>query len=281
MMDGFQRVEGAALDDTGQRDTGDGGAAGAHRVPDVSPPPEAREAMLNVPGSVLFLLAALLLVHLVRVLLLTPDEDMHLIIMASFIPARYAEGLVASGLIGFISPVTYNFLHGDWTHLIVNSVWLLAMGSAVAKRVGSVRFLAFSLICGVFAALAHLIAHFGEVTPMIGASGAISGHMAAALRFIFSVDSNRQGGRLIHDDLRAVPLKPLVDALRDPRVLLVLGVWLATNVVSGAGILPVTDEDTAIAWEAHIGGLVAGLLLFGLFDHPDGEVARQPSRGSE
>lgn len=236
-----------------------------------------REPMFNVPGSIVALIVIFAVVHAVRMLLLSEEEDLTLLLATAFIPARYEHGLLASGVLGFTSPVTYNFLHGDLTHLGINSIWLLAMGSAVAKRIGDLRFLLFSLICGLFAALAHLVTHFGEVSPVIGASGAISGHMAAAIRFVFSVERDRAGVDMMRRDLRAIPLKPLHQVLGDPRVLGVLGIWLATNVITGMGVVPLAEEGTIIAWEAHIGGFAAGLLLFSLFDHPDCEIAAPAS----
>src|SRR5262245_65853199 len=79
--------------------------------------------------------------------------------------------------------VTYAFIHADWTHLLVNSIWLLPFGSAVARRFGAVRFLAFFAVAAAAGAALHLATHAGEQFPMIGASAAISGTMAAAMRF--------------------------------------------------------------------------------------------------
>lgn len=232
---------------------------------DLEPRHYGHQPMFNVPSSVLVLLAIMGLVHGARTLM-TPEQDLNFLVHMAFVPARYIDGLLASGLTGFTSFVTYNFLHGDMTHLVINSVWMLAMGSAVAKRIGNLRFVLFSFICGLFAALAHMLAHFGEVAPVIGASGAISGHMAAAIRFLFSVDNNREGARKLQSDLRSIPLKRLSMALRDARVIAILVIWLLTNVISGMGIIPMDDGSNLIAWEAHIGGFIAGLLLFSLFD---------------
>ena len=240
------------------------------------PAPPA-QPMFNVPASILVLILCFGVIHAGRALL-SPEQDLVFLIEMAFIPARYVEGLLASGLTGFTSFVSYNFLHGDLTHLGVNSVWLLAMGSAVAKRVGTFRFLLFSFVCGIFAALAHLLTHWGEIVPVIGASGAISGHMAAAIRFVFSVPGNRQGAGMLHGNLRAIPLKPLSVAMQDGRVLAILVIWLLINVLSGLGIIAVGDENP-IAWEAHIGGFVAGLLLFSLFDHP-GNGEQVPLEGA-
>jgi membrane associated rhomboid family serine protease len=105
---------------------------------------------------------------------------------------------------------------------------------------------------------------------MIGASAAISGTMAAAMRFAF-----QRGGPLglfRGGDERAyrVPAIPLTGVLHDPRVLLFLVVWFGINILFGLGSFPVTGSEQPVAWQAHIGGFLAGLLLFSWFDRrPD------------
>ncbi|MCP4934633.1 MAG: rhomboid family intramembrane serine protease [bacterium] len=253
-------------------ETGQGGPEWNEQVEEPAQP------MFNVPTSILVLIVLFSLVHGLRYLL-SPGQDLVFLIEMAFIPIRYVDGLFSSGIAGFTSFVSYNFLHGDLTHLGINSIWMLAMGSAVAKRIGTLRFLLFSSVCGLFAALAHLVTHWGEIVPVIGASGAISGHMAAAIRFIFSVPSDRHGAGMLHGNLRAIPLKPLFQALQDGRVLAILAIWMMTNVVSGLGIISVGDENP-IAWEAHIGGFVAGLLLFRVFDR-SGNGGGKSGDGSE
>lgn len=230
--------------------------------------PHGRQPVFNVPFSIVLLIGLFMLVHAVRGLL-TLQQDWWFVNQFGFVPVLFANGLWDAGLRGVLSFLTYNFLHGDSTHLIINSIWMLAMGSAVAKRVGDFRFYLFSFFCGLFAALAHLLTHYGEATPVIGASGAISGHMAAAIRFVFSVDNSREGSRLLHSDLASVPVKNLFQVLRDVRVLAILVIFVVTNVISGLGYINVTGEEGALlAWEAHIGGFIAGLVLFSLFDRP-------------
>jgi membrane associated rhomboid family serine protease len=161
--------------------------------------------------------------------------------------------------------VTYALIHGDVTHLIVNGVWLLAFGSAVARRFGTPRFLGFFAITAAAGAAVHLATHTGEFVPMVGASAAISGFMAAAMRFAF------QGGGPLEmwrtQDARSYRVRaaPLITALTNPRILAFLLVWFALNFLLGLGTLPIGDERE-IAWQAHVGGFVAGLFLFSLFD---------------
>jgi membrane associated rhomboid family serine protease len=97
------------------------------------------------------------------------------------------------------------------------------------------------------------------MTPVVGASAAISGQMAAALRFVFA-------GRPGEGDLAQVPLESLSKTLTDRRILTVLGFWVVLNVVFGLGVVSIAGTAGDIAWEAHIGGFLFGLLCFGFFD---------------
>jgi membrane associated rhomboid family serine protease len=160
----------------------------------------------------------------------------------------------------------YSLIHADWTHFGVNAVWLLPFGSAVARRFGALRFMAFFAVTAAAGAALHLATHAGEQYPMIGASASISGLMAAAMRFAFQ----RGGplGLLRGDDEEAyrVPAIPLTGVLRDARVLIFLAVWFGINLIFGLGSLSFTGSDQPVAWQAHIGGFLAGLLLFSWFD---------------
>jgi membrane associated rhomboid family serine protease len=228
--------------------------------------------MLNVPPVVTLTIAAMGLVHAFRAFVLTPRGDIQFLLLFSFIPARYDPTLLtqvdAPGSWGARAWtfVTYAFIHGDITHLGLNTVWLLAFGSAVARRFGAPRFLAFFVVTAAAGAALHLITHLGEFWPMVGASAAISGFMAAAIRFVFQAGGplGLLGGS--RNRGYATPAAPLFVTLRDPRVLAFLAVWFGLNILFGLGSLSLTDDQQSVAWQAHIGGFVAGLLLFPLFD---------------
>jgi membrane associated rhomboid family serine protease len=231
-----------------------------------------REPLFNIPPIIVAVLAVLALIHAVRTLLLSDEQDIVLLLSFAFIPARYDTSVVLGGVLpGGLSAelwtfVTYSLIHADWTHLGVNTVWLLPFGSAVARRFGAPRFLAFFMVTAAVGAAMHLATHAGEQSPVIGASAAISGTMAAAMRFAF-----QRGGPLSFwrdGDAAAyrVPALPLVGVLRDPRVLAFLAVWFAINILFGLGSLPITGSNQVVAWQAHIGGFLAGLLLFSWFD---------------
>ena len=162
---------------------------------------------------------------------------------------------------------TYALLHGSWTHVGLNTVWLVAFGPPVARRFGAVRFLAFFLVTAVAGALAHWASAPTDYAPLIGASASDSGLMAAAARFVF-----QPGGPLGLQDMSTgrahanPPALSLLAVFTDRRTLMFVGVWLATNVVFGAGAQTLGVYDGPVAWVAHMGGFFAGLLLFPLFD---------------
>jgi membrane associated rhomboid family serine protease len=236
--------------------------------------PVNREPIFNIPAVVVVLLVVFALIHLVRTLVLTEQQDIEVLLLFAFIPARYdASLLVAGGWPGGFGAqvwtfVTYAFLHGSWVHLGLNALWLLPFGTALARRFGSTRFIAFFLVTAAAGALVHLALHVGEQSPVIGASAAISGAMAAAMRFAFQRGGPLGFWRSEDDEAYRVPALPLAGVFRDPRVLAFLVVWFGVNLIFGAGSLPIGGEDQPIAWQAHIGGFLAGLFLFSLFDPP-------------
>jgi membrane associated rhomboid family serine protease len=233
--------------------------------------PPRRQRILNVPAIVVGLVIALGLIHAFVVLALTAQQTTEVLLLFAFIPARYDPAVLpdvvwpggeAADIWTF---VTYALLHGDVSHLVFNTVWLLAFGSPVAQRFGPLRFMAFMAVTAAAGAGVHLLTHFGELLPMIGASAAISGTMAAAIRFAF-----QRGGPLTSWRDRAeanrVPAASLIASLRDPRVLAFLAVWFGINLLFGLGPISMPGIEQAVAWQAHIGGFVAGLLSFAAFD---------------
>jgi membrane associated rhomboid family serine protease len=237
----------------------------------------------NAPAVVLGLVGALFGVHLLATFM-DQAEANRLIAYFALSPARYAP--LATGevvplpggmLVDLAGFVTHIFLHADWGHLIFNSIWLLAFGTPVARRFGATRFLIFFLICGIIGGLTHVIIHAGELVFVVGASGAVSGLMGGAARFVFLA-----GGPLGLMTARdpSLPGAPraqatILQALSDRRTLIFVGVWLGLNLLFGLSGLSLSGETVSIAWEAHLGGFAAGLLLFGFFD----PMKQSPSGG--
>lgn len=263
-----------------------------------------REPVFNLPGVALATLAVLIGVHLLRLYGLSDADDSYFLRALAFVPGQFTfafdpdavareltrlaqEGdrqriLIGQFFLGtggpqYWSPLTYAFLHADWTHLAVNGLWLAAFGAPVARRVGAGRFLALFAVASIGGALAHYLTRPVDLAPVIGASAAVSGLTAAALRFIFQpgapLGAQFWFGPLSPDEAARQPALSLGAAVRDRRVIQFATIWFAINLAIGLLARPLGISDYGIAWEAHIGGFVAGFLLFRLFDPPQPERA--------
>ena len=238
-----------------------------------SPPkllPEApREPILTLPRALTAYVLLIAFIHL-RVLL-PPDLENWTIDAFAFIPKRYDSTRLAIFFPGGTGAkiwtfVTYSLLHANLSHIGFNVLWLLPFGSALARRFGAIRFFAFMAVTAAAGALAHLLTHEHAVAPMIGASASVSGAMAAAIRFAFVQGSFLSFNRGDAEAAARVPALSLMRALRNTRVLGFLGVWFAVNIIFGIGSIAIGADGTSVAWQAHIGGFFAGLVLFSLFD---------------
>jgi membrane associated rhomboid family serine protease len=150
----------------------------------------------------------------------------------------------------WLTPLTSLFLHGGLLHLGGNMLYLWIFGNNVEEAMGHGRFLAFYLVCGFLATGGHVLADPASEVPVIGASGAISGVLAAYL--------------LLFPHARVLTLIPLGFFTRlvyIPAVVL-LGIWILLQVASG---LLTPREASGVAWFAHIGGFLAGLVLVAPF----------------
>lgn len=221
------------------------------------------EPLFNAPPVVLWLAGTFLVVHLV--IQFAGDQLANWLLLAlAFIPVRLmegGEGLPGGEVARVTQFVSYGFVHGDWMHLAMNSFWMLAFGSVAARRLGAVNFLGFSALAAVVAASFSLALNWGQELVLVGASGAIAGQMAIAVRLIFA-----HGGTLrtiMQRDVSQAPPEPLIRLFSNRSAVIFLVIWLGIDVLTaGSGIL----TEGRIAWEAHLGGFLTGLLAFPLFD---------------
>jgi membrane associated rhomboid family serine protease len=234
---------------------------------------QPREPILNVPAVVVAVLVVLGGIHAAREWLLPDGFDRALVWTLAFVPARYDGGAFSDGVLpgGFGADIwtffSYALLHADWTHFGFNAVWLLAFASPVARRFGPWRFLSFFAVTIAAGALAYLLANAGAMAPMIGASAGISGMMGAAARFAFQPRGSLDVWYRDRQYADRVPAAPLMVALRNPRIITFVAVWFGLNLLFGLGSASfLVGQNQSIAWEAHVGGFLAGLLLFSAFD---------------
>ncbi|MFU0504594.1 rhomboid family intramembrane serine protease [Pseudaminobacter sp. NGMCC 1.201702] len=216
------------------------------------------EPMFNLPGIVIAAIGLCVGIHLLRVYVLTQEQDIGVLLRAAFIPIRYSGQFIID-VYAFTSPFTYAFLHGGVAHLLVNMIWLAAFGSPLANRLGALRFSLFWAVSGLAAAGLHYGLHPLDQAPLVGASGAISGMMGAAARFGFHID--RSSGK---PAFAGLPL-PVAAVFRSRTVVTFLVVWMIVNLVTGiVGFAP--GEADRIAWEAHVGGFLVGFFGIQFFE---------------
>src|SRR5437899_2581893 len=163
----------------------------------------------------------------------------------SFVPSRFLANPTAD----LPTLFTSMFLHGGWAHLGGNMLYLWIFGDNIEKVLGAVRYLVFYLVCGVAAAFAHILTSPHSAMPTVGASGAISGVLGGYL-VLFPRNRVRvftRGG------IMAVP------------AFVMLGLWILIQFVSGVGSIAQTEATGGgVAYMAHVGGFVAGLILIQL-----------------
>lgn len=196
-------------------------------------PPSRGEPAINIPPLTLGLIVLLLVLHLLRQTL-SEETDTSLILFFSMIPARYLGDAPADSLSLLLAPIVHMFLHADWAHVGINAATLAAFGAPVERFLGGRRYLLFYLVTGLAGTLFHMAIYSDSTDPMLGASGAISG--------LF-------GGLLL-----------LMRARGNMTSLLPFAVlWVVMQL--GLGFFGATPNGDRIAWAAHVGGFVAGLLL--------------------
>lgn len=153
---------------------------------------------------------------------------------------------------------TNMFLHGGWLHLISNMWILFIFGDNVEDRMGKGKYFLFYIACGLIASFTHFILHRNSPIPAIGASGAISGVMAAYM-FMFPKSTI----------VSIVPILVIPLLLPVP-ALLYIGLWFLGQLLSGTTSLMLSDAATGIAFWAHIGGFLGGVVLYKYFDSKRG-----------
>ncbi len=162
----------------------------------------------------------------------------------------------------YLTLLTSMFMHGGFLHLAGNMLFLWIFGDNIEDRLGHVRYLVFYLICGLLASLAHVFATAvlsgddqSMMIPSLGASGAISGVLGGYI--------------LLHPSRRVTVI--LFRFLTQVPAYVAIGLWFLFQLISGLGMLGGGPQQGGVAYAAHIGGFVAGLVLIKFFDMGRGD----------
>jgi membrane associated rhomboid family serine protease len=199
------------------------------------------------------IIAACVLVFLWQVSL-GEEQEQIAVFQFGMIPARlFGEAELRSDLVAipaWSTVLTSMFMHGGWLHLALNMLFLWIFGDNVEDSMGHVRYLVFYLACGIAAALTQALIHIDSTIPMVGASGAISGVLGAYI--------------LLHPHatVRVLIFIGIFATIVHMPALIVLGLWFLTQIASAAFSQP---GVSGVAFWAHVGGFVAGLLFVPVF----------------
>jgi len=180
------------------------------------------------------------------------------------VPARYSIPHIASYFSveqQIFSLISFMFLHGSFWHLLGNMWSLYIFGDNIEDRLGSLRYLLFYLLCGLTSGLSHLLLNLNSNVPTIGASGAIAGVMGAYF--------------LLFPKSRILTLIPIlfIPFFIEIPAYFFLGIWFLLQFLSAAGT---AGSAGGIAWWAHIGGFISGMILLKLFHIlPDSGITQQ------
>ncbi len=191
-----------------------------------------------------------------------PEPMLHsLLYIFGLVPARYTHpawayfmGLHMDNYWPFFTNI---FLHGSWFHLISNMWALWIFGDNVEDRMGHIRYLIFYLLCGVFASFTHFVFNANSTIPAIGASGAISGVMGA---YMIMFPTSRI--------ITLIPIFFIPWFIEIPAVIFI-GFWFISQLISGTFAMFIEQNVGGIAWWAHIGGFIFGVLIHKLFTRSD------------
>ena len=180
------------------------------------------------------------------------------IVVQQFTGQQYEmPGLQPTPIPVYLTLITSMFMHGGIAHIFGNMLFLFIFGDNIEDRIGHLRYLIFYLVCGVLAGLAHVFAtalfagsEASLLVPSLGASGAISGVLGAYL-LLFPM---RRVIVLISWFATAVP------------AFIAIGLWFVFQLISGLGVLGSGSQAGGVAYAAHIGGFIAGLVLIKVFE---------------
>ncbi len=228
---------------------------------------QGREPVFLLPGAVTAVIGLLVAVHLASTLVLNPAGQLQLVFWFAFQPLRIlaaADDLsLAVPLIW--TPFSHALLHGGWEHLLVNVAWFAIFATPVARRYGAGPMLAIFFVSAAAGAAVFAATTLYSGSYLIGASGGVAGLTGAAIRFIFQpliIGQNPETGERVVLGRR---LASFGDLWRDSRARFFIIIWVVLN--AAVPLLPlVTGMQMAVAWQAHLGGFFAGIVMVGLFE---------------
>jgi membrane associated rhomboid family serine protease len=226
-----------------------------------------RQPIFMLPGIITVLAGTMLVIHLASSLVLGPEGLDQLTIWFGFVPVRL---IMPEAFPGGYWPLiwtlfTHAFLHANWEHVLINVAWLVIFGTPVARRYAAGPTMAIFLVSAAVGAIAFAATTLPSVQLLVGASGGIAGLTGAATRFIFQpvvVAPHPETGEPVVLGRHLASWRELFTNSRSRAFALI---WILLN--AAVPILPaLTGEAVQVAWQAHLGGFVAGLVMVPFFE---------------
>ena len=233
-----------------------------------NPPPPGREPIFLLPGDVTAVIGVLVAIHLASTLVLNQAGQLQLIFWFAFQPLRIIAGLDDLSLAVPLIWTTFShaLLHAPgWEHLMVNAAWFAIFATPVSRRYGAGPMMAIFFVSAAAGAALFAATTLNSGAYLIGASGGVAGLTGAAVRFIFQpviVAQHPETGERVIVGRRLATFR---DLMADNRARLFILIWVVLN--AAVPLLPlVTGMQMSVAWQAHLGGFFAGILLVGAFE---------------
>lgn len=233
--------------------------------------PAGREPVFLLPGAVTAVIGVLVAIHLATYLVINPERDpqgyLAFIQWFAFAPGRLqAIGIDWTVLLPLIwTPFTHALLHGGWDHLLINAAWFAIFATPLARRYGAGPMLAIFFVSAAAGAALFAATSLYSGAYLIGASGGVAGLTGAAVRFIFQPVIMAQHPETGQRVVVGRKLASFGDLWRDSRARMFIIIWVALN--AAVPLLPLlTGQQIGVAWQAHLGGFAAGILMVGLFE---------------
>lgn len=230
--------------------------------------PAKSQPIFNLPPVVIGLAGVLVAIHMASTWVLDDTGQVQLALWFAFIPIRWIAGdALAGGMLPLIwTPVTHAFLHGGWEHVLINSAWLAIFGTPVAQRYGPVAFLVAFVVTAIGGALAFALLSPPTLQVLVGASGGVSGLTGVAMRFIFQPMITARDPETDEVVMLGRRLATFRDLAHNKRARAFILIWVGLNALMPFLPIFTGGVQVQIAWEAHLGGFIVGLLIAPLFE---------------
>lgn len=225
-----------------------------------------RQPIFLLPGVVSAFVGLLIAIHALAGFL-SPLQSIELTYWFAFAPLRFVVSETTLDWLPLLwTPFTHAFLHASWEHVLINAAWLAIFATPVTRRYGALAMILLFLISAAAGAAAFTATSLYDGVFLVGASGGVAGLTGAAVRFIFQPPIVVRDPETGEHVLLGRRLASLGEVFRNPRSRWFTLIWVGINLVVPLMPLFAPGMPVLVAWQAHLGGFFAGLLLVPLFE---------------